>query len=779
MAFWNRKKKGECIHCAETIDAAATFCPYCGSPQESGIINCGKCGKDNPADATFCGKCGAELSAYGAPQTRQHTGKKIEPGVWARDAEQFAVRFDDDNLKGTFTKTITVEPGTQAIFFVDGKLIGTLPSGQYDLGALKTRLVDLDLNRKATIILIDEGEVGTYADATGMMTRDGFSVDIRTQLTFKIDFPYEFFVNLMKGKNSYLLSDFQEYMATELYGALQSLISRYNYQDLVLLDRDKMNNVEQEIQEHLHPTLRTVGISLSRIRAINISSEELASLVKARSQRKIRQLEIASEAENLKLDKMEWEVEKEANDFVLKQLKDTIGQKRAQKGLERDSEEIDVEHAEKRIKLIDRMRAAQNLDKISLARNEAELDKTLDQLNRDKLLRDDETNQLREQILNNKDDRIAARQFALEKLDEMRNQELTLIKADFKNKLAKMDDDESQRKLEAELRKMSYLRQHERSEMEKDLLTEAMALQQKRMIEIKTIKSEAEAEIELKKMKADYERYEDKLDMLTLKDMKEIKLWEERERSQMAREEKQFEQKMAMEMKRWEHESEMEKADQEHRHGLEDKGQDQQFELDKMDRIAAMGPEALIAMSPSEQAGMLAELKKTEALGTMSEDQILAMAAKDSPEVAKAFAERYKAMGGADREQFYERMLAEKDERMRDQERFREDQRRDRDTMDDRYERMHNQAAMGQNAAQQERLRDAQQHKDDVMNQGGRAMDSMQNVASSFATGQAPASSAPKQPQPQEPQSTRECPRCGKPLKVGWVMCPYCKFEFQ
>jgi hypothetical protein len=74
-------------------------------------------------------------------------------------------------------------------------------------------------------------------------------------------------------------------------------------------------------------------------------------------------------------------------------------------------------------------------------------------------------------------------------------------------------------------------------------------------------------------------------------------------------------------------------------------------ELDKLERLSKLGIEALIHASGEEQARLLMELRKNEILKGMSDDQILAMGALSSPEVAKAFQEKFK-------EKPYEKIIA-------------------------------------------------------------------------------------------------------------------------
>lgn len=77
--------------------------------------------------------------------------------------------------------------------------------------------------------------------------------------------------------------------------------------------------------------------------------------------------------------------------------------------------------------------------------------------------------------------------------------------------------------------------------------------------------------------------------------------------------------------------------------------------------MAASGPEALMLWTDdAAKAKLLAELRHTEALKGMSEEQILAMAAKDSAAVAKAFEEKYRSMGSERVEALYKQMLDDK-----------------------------------------------------------------------------------------------------------------------
>lgn len=94
---------------------------------------------------------------------------------------------------------------------------------------------------------------------------------------------------------------------------------------------------------------------------------------------------------------------------------------------------------------------------------------------------------------------------------------------------------------------------------------------------------------------------------------------------------------------------------------LDEERQRLQMEADHLERVSAMGPEALLMAAPPDRAQLIAELRRTEILKGFSEEQILAMAAENSPEVAKAFQEKFSGASSEKVEALYERMLEEKD----------------------------------------------------------------------------------------------------------------------
>lgn len=73
-------------------------------------------------------------------------------------------------------------------------------------------------------------------------------------------------------------------------------------------------------------------------------------------------------------------------------------------------------------------------------------------------------------------------------------------------------------------------------------------------------------------------------------------------------------------------------------------------------RLCELSAEALVAVSGLEQALLLAELRRTDILKGLSEEQILALAAEKSPAVLRAFQERFEALSVEDQRIVYEQL---------------------------------------------------------------------------------------------------------------------------
>ena len=455
------------------------------------------------------------------------------------------------------------------------------------------------------------------------------------------------------------------------------------------------------------------------------------------------------QAKEHQVDVDEFELKKEIDSFTLEQLKADLDHKFK-------TDELKIEDRERRVDLLDRLRKAELLDKISRSKNEDEFDKFVTEQDMEKLLRQDDLVQLKERIEWSAEDRLNSRRFLQKKLEEMRSQELEIIRADFQRQLDERKEEDELRKLAAQIRAKKYLRESERLELELDVMQKIDLRKKEHLSELSIKLAAAKNDqdialigLEIKRAEADHENYvlelkqkrekkEDLDDLEILRGLKDIKL-----------EEKSFAQKQQIELEKARHEMKM----------SEDAAA-RDFELQRMDKLSIMGPEALISLSTEERGKIIADLKRTETMSRMSETQIEAMVAQQSPEVAKALQEKYKAMDGAEKERFYNMLIESKDDQIGMQDRHKGDVMDMAKESGDRDVQMFNTAVTGSARSKDEIIESERRHTRDVMDMGDSALKSQTHGRSESASG--------------SEGVERVCPDCGRIMKPGWRSCPYC-----
>jgi hypothetical protein len=302
--------------------------------------------------------------------------------------------------------------------------------------------------------------------------------------------------------------------------------------------------------------------------------------------------------------------EEEAKLRGRKRLFDVYDQKQLQEIIEETKE---VEYRQKRQKVWADMRALVNSDKMNEIKSADELEAYLHEINKGKYLREDEV----QELLNTFKQSGLRRNFLIEKIN--------------------MEYDLERERHRIELRRIGKVGDEE------DLLAvfEVEAKRKRRIMEenIRRFAAERETKVEdarTRSAERDFDRDREKKD----EDVKHDDL----------------KRKMDMSLESLERVKKMK---------AQEKREEMNIQTERLERLSKLGVEALISGSDAEQAKILADLKKTETLKGMTEDQILAMGASNSPTLALAFQEKFKGLSAAKQEELYQEMMKQKDTSMR------------------------------------------------------------------------------------------------------------------
>jgi hypothetical protein len=286
---------------------------------------------------------------------------------------------------------------------------------------------------------------------------------------------------------------------------------------------------------------------------------------------------------------------------------------------------------EKRIEVWQRLRQIAKSDEMNVIKSDDDFEAYMQEIFKGKELRKDEIADLTSFYAKNR----KSREFLLQKIDLEYGLECDRLKIEIeieKNRAKKIGN------AEVELEHFEVEAKRKRREAEVELEHFEIEAKRKRRVLEENLKiKSAEREVEVEEAKTDStvkdieretrdkdrktDREEDEKDMeLGLKSLKAVK-----------------------EVKMRERRDEMD------------------IEAERLERLSKVGIEALITASNSDQAKILGDLKKTEILKGMSEEQILAMGAKDSEHLAMAFQEKFRGLSAEKQETLYKEMIADKD----------------------------------------------------------------------------------------------------------------------
>ena len=594
--------KIKCSNCGAENDKKSKFCSACGSPLSG--ITCSSCGELVGPSYKFCPNCGARISDYdeqrsGATPVVDEKGKI---SVWQRAPSDFAQRFEVSDIKGLFSKKLTVMPGTKALFLQGGRFSGELPPGTYTVGGLTQAIKTLNLAGKATVILVDDSDVALDFSIGGLRTKENFDAGVKGRIVANTEEPIMFFNNLMKGREHVAVSEVQGLLRNEMLNVLQSKLKQYSFEELYG-NLELKRELGQDFEHELSTTLSRVGVKLIHMPYFDY-------------------------------DESYW------TEIIEKQGK--LG--RAVKG-----EELE----KKRSELVKQIRARLTEDKIDELRNAEDLEKFMHEIDKDELIRGNEMSELKQIFMENQEDRVFAREWMFKRLD-------------------------------------------------------------------------VQNDVELQKMRTDYERERDEEDARSgIRILKEMKAAKREDAAGYQALDLEKQQKLA------------------------------EIEAERLKARSTVSAESLISMTEGKQAEYLAELARMEKGKALTDEQILALAAGDSAAVAEAFKEKYKSLSAEQIMKVYEGQLEDKDELVQTIQEI-------SSRGDDRLERMASKALEQMGVTAATRAQGASSGATTVVTGGGGAP-----VIVGGAT-QMPGPSA------QDVKKVVICPECNAELPLGTRFCTNC-----
>ena len=315
---------------------------------------------------------------------------------WGTPVEIFATKLsleDNDIPRGWFKNSIVIEPGVWACAFVDGKYVGVIPAGEFTFHDFRDKL---QFWRKgtATILLMRSEVVRLPVDCNGFISADDIPIELRVEVGIKIDNPVAFMLNMMGPR--------KEYPVKELADRLTPAVKQEAWVATARLKASELRGpavaakVSQQIVDAITPSFRRYGLSVFSLEGF---AAQAAGMEK------------------------HWEKVKE-NHFQVAGERLTNQRMGEDVGIRTD-----------RIALLEKLRDIEISDKFDQARSEEELKTLISQVDKARLLRKEEVDQLTEGFNERRGDREAIRGHIVGVLDINRQQEIDQLRAQVKHSL--------------------------------------------------------------------------------------------------------------------------------------------------------------------------------------------------------------------------------------------------------------------------------------------------------------------------------------------------------
>jgi len=569
--------KIKCSNCGTENSKKSKFCSQCGSPL-SGMV-CSKCDMPVGPDHKFCPNCGARMTQSAEDRVRAAPvpEKSGKVRVWQRDPLDFAHRFEVSDIKGLFSKKISVMSGTKAIFLQGGRFSGELTPGTYTVGGLTDAIRNLNFGERATVILVDDSDVRLDFRIGGLRTEENFDSGVMGNMVVNVEAPILFANNLMKGRDRIATTDIEAIFESEISNLLQSKVKRYSFEDLYG-NLELKKEIEQDFEHLLRTTLERAGLKLVYLPYFDYDESYWGDIIGARGE---SARELIQRREQIKQD----------SELQLVEYEERVAAKKRELTVEGAEYVIDegVEDLDsKRLGLAKRMRARLTDDKMDELGNAEELETFLYGLDRDKVIRENEMDELKQIFVENREDRGVARRLMLDRIEQRHELDMD---AEHRSHDLDMDSKHRLHELEMERKAHDLKVEKERKEDEED------ARAAREGIEL------------LKTMKA--AKREDAAGYQSLE--------------------------------------------------LEKMQKEADLEGERLKARSAATDEALISVSEGKGAEHLSELARMKLATGLTEEQILALGAKDSAAIAEAFKEKYRSKSAEEIMTMYEDRLSDKD----------------------------------------------------------------------------------------------------------------------
>lgn len=591
---------------------------------------------------------------------------------WKPKTNELAMQVPIKQLDGWLFKHLVVEQGQQVLFSTDGKRMPPQGAGQYtvhDIGDLLMQKLGLRTVERMSAVVFNCNPFRLQFHPDSFFTKDPYRISMHLALSLQVEQVERCHDVLMGGRPMLTTDAIQTFLRDELENIAQEWIGTHKLDQLVADFRHKRAFTDF-CEDLLRPTLESAGLAFVQLQSLNYH-------VLHRTQ----QNEVA-ESYLIQVTSAETELDGETKLFELLSKQEQLAIRK---------ETADVALFEQRAQIRQRMRRAVQSEQFEKLETEQQATRYLRQLDRQRLIADDEWDRLKRDMAWRVADEKQERGLTQAVADRRRAQLLARLDIEQKVELqsltlqAQMQHEPralahqlaiARQKLEAEhdslvaRQTFDLTMQRQRTAFKQEQQRQAWRLRREQQTvdalwerEQQLAQAQTKQQIALSETQTWGEREQIRLrivqiktemGMANLERMQAMQRRDEHERRRSLLEAQQIEQEMHLKAQRAAFEQSM--------------AQTQQQQAHELAWIASLKgrpiEELLVAARDPKQADLLHRLGMTQTMKGMSEGQILATLAGDSGEAARALTEIHRAKLNSqlatEQKELYERWLADR-----------------------------------------------------------------------------------------------------------------------
>lgn len=259
--------------CGHKVSKRARVCGWCGKGAPDGWVKCPQCGKWVGNDSQYCPHCNHPL----------HPSERIDlaGGVWDRDPECYAQRFELDDVRFLKENGLLVQEGTNAILLDGGNEVKVLGAGRHSpTGTLRT-INWFGNPPPRSAVMVDSGDVvfrvefkADAENAPSLRSAEELEVGAEAEITvrFMPNKAEAFMQNFMKDRRKVTAKEVCQLLYQEALSAVRDLCLQSKIEDLVK-DPNRRERFEEAISRALKEPLARCGIELVRVGAVEFDGK--------------------------------------------------------------------------------------------------------------------------------------------------------------------------------------------------------------------------------------------------------------------------------------------------------------------------------------------------------------------------------------------------------------------------------------------------------------------------------------------------------------------------